>query len=440
MREPSTVLQQTLWVIVTIRCDLPNAATSPKEASFGKTEFSRSVISSQTSKHEVQTSSAAPQTAFELLLACCRSETGAKQSLHKQFAPPAPQWEALMRLAEQHDLIPLLYRNVSTFPDLVSSAVLEALRLSYQRNAQKNLRLTHELIRIVDCLQSQGVAALPYKGPVLAQAIYDDIGMRQFSDLDILIRPCDVPRAKAAIAQLGYTPSTRMTEAEEQAYLRSGYELGFDGPFGRNLLELQWRILPRFYCVDLSVESLFERASEIAVGGRIVKTLSPEDLVLVLCIHAAKHAWARLSFLVDIAGAARSQNINYELLEKRARRLRIERILGVNFWLLHELLAMPLPMILASYIRGDRSIEVLARKIQCRLSDYSEYDTGLSDYFRLMLALRERSWDKLRFLARLALTPGRSEWATVRLPRPLFPMYPTIRLYRLAGKLFRRLL
>ena len=415
---------------------MPPAAASLKGSNFGESEFiSSQVLSPQSSIAEdnIKTSKAASRTPFELLLAFCRSETGAKQSLQNQLGrETVPDLQVLI-LAGQHDVVPLLYRDVSNFPDAVPSQVLEALRLAYQRNAQTNVRLTHELIRIVDCLESHAVAAIPYKGPVLAQVIYSEIAMRQFSDLDILIRPADVPRAKAAVAALGYRPSSQMTEAEEQAYVWSGYEPAFDGTLGRNLLELQWRILPRFYCVDLSVECLLERASEIGMGGSMVRALSPEDLVMILCIHAAKHAWSRLSLLCDIAGAARSRNINYELLERRAHRLGIARIVGVNFWLVHDLLGLPSPPPLAKCMQRDRNIEFLARRIQRRLSHASEYDPESSDYFQLMLALRERTSDRLCFLARLAFTPSMGEWATLRLPSWLFPIYRMIRLYALQG-------
>jgi len=58
-------------------------------------------------------------------------------------------------------------------------------------------------------------------------------------------------------------------------------------------------------------------------------------------------------------------------------------------------------------------------------------------YFRLMMRLRERPADRLRFLQRLVFTPGPSEWQAVRLPGPLFPLYRLVRLSRLVAKLVR---
>jgi hypothetical protein len=49
--------------------------------------------------------------------------------------------------------------------------LLGELRARFEHNARKNLVFTGELIRILDCLQSHGIPAIPFKGPVLAEAV-----------------------------------------------------------------------------------------------------------------------------------------------------------------------------------------------------------------------------------------------------------------------------
>jgi hypothetical protein len=110
--------------------------------------------------------------------------------------------------------------------------------------------------------------------------------LRQFSDLDVLIRAADMPKVKAALDELGYEPGIELTQRQERDYLASGYEYTFDSTHGRNLLEMQWQILPRFYCVDFDVDGFFDRAVLVSVGGHSIRTLSMEDLILVLCVHA----------------------------------------------------------------------------------------------------------------------------------------------------------
>ena len=78
--------------------------------------------------------------------------------------------------------------------------------------------------------------------------------------------PTDVPGAKAAVYELGYTPTLHLNEAEQAAHLASGSECPFDGPLGNNLLEIQWRVLPTFLCGGIqyrcaSFSELFELTS-----------------------------------------------------------------------------------------------------------------------------------------------------------------------------------
>ena len=367
-----------------------------------------------------------------MLLACCAGDADRSEHIHAALQQSL-DWGEVTRLAEHHDVMPALYRGLCPFPGNVPRGVLERLSEFYRRNTQKNLRLTHDLIRVLECLESHGIAAIPYKGPVLAESLYQDVALRQFSDLDVLIDAADLVRARTAVRELGYSPVMALTRAQEGTYLGSGYELAFDGPAGRNLLELKWRILPRFYAIDFQMDKLFERASSLELGGKKIRSLSSEDLLFVLCVHVAKHRWGRLSWLRDIAETIRTQAIDYELVWDEARALGVRRILAISFWLTQNLWRVA-PRLLPADVANDPQMEPLAREIRHLLVQSSEYNTESVDYFRLMMRLRERRRDKTRFGLRLAVTPSTGEWETVRLPAAVFPLYRVVRLIRLIGR------
>jgi hypothetical protein len=228
----------------------------------------------------------------------------------------------------------------------------------------------------------------------------------------------------------------------ERFWLRTGYECSFDGAAGKHLVELQWALLPRFYAVDLRVEDLLAGAGRTVVGGCEVPCLAPEDSLLVLCLHAAKHLWTRLIWLADIAETLRSQSrtssqaqtIDYALVFSRARALGIARILGVSFWLVKNLLHAQLPGLAEEMIATDPQVPALGREFAERLTRGASYDFESTEYFRLILKLRERRGDRWRYLWRLFWTPGVGDIAAVRLPEALFPLYRIVRMGRLIGK------
>lgn len=373
---------------------------------------------------------------FKLLLACC-GVAGAASSDLAVCLEGSIDWQRFLRLAEQHNVLPLAYQALREFSGAIPPATIEEFRARYELNARRNLKFVAELFRVLDCLEAHGIPAIPFKGPVLAETVYGDLAQRCFSDLDVLVQTADVLRAKAALATLGYAPSTQFSPAAERAYIATGYEYTLDGPAGRNLLEIQWRILPRFYAVDFDCAAFFDRPTRAAVSGRTVHTISREDLFLVLCVHAAKHAWIRLSWLRDIAGVLQLEPMDWDLLQRSAGELGIRRIVGVSLLLAQHLLGTSIPDSVRVHCQKDPQVARLSEEIVRELAGAEEYNAESWKYFRLMLRLRERVRDKVRFLFRLSFTPGIGEWTVVRLPDPLFPLYRVVRLVRLGRRAFR---
>ena len=369
---------------------------------------------------------------FDFLLACCAGGSRSERSERIRRNRPL-NWMRVIELAEHHGVIPQIYRSLS---DLRDVAYPDSLWQSHETNARKALWLTRELSRILGKLNSCGIVALPYKGPVLAQLLYGNVTLRQFSDLDLLIQSSDLSRIKSALAELGFEPGVQLTPREEREYVASGYEYAFDCAHGRNLLEVQWRILPRFYCVDFDLDGFFETAITFSLGGTTLRTLCAEDLLVVLCVHAAKHAWQQLSWLCDIAELAQSQEIDWDVIQVDAKRLGVQRIVAVSFFLAHKLLEARLPEIVQTQIRKDDSIEKLTDEILPIIVAGADYDPESISYFGLMIRVRERWRDRIKFVWRLIFTPSVGEWSAIRLPSPLFPLYRVVRIFRLVSRFF----
>ncbi|HXM61351.1 MAG TPA: nucleotidyltransferase family protein [Terriglobales bacterium] len=370
---------------------------------------------------------------FDLLLACCADSSSDEHTKRiGALLSCRLNWKRLLALVDHHRVVPQVYGELSAYSHLVPTQHLDALRSRYQNNARKTLWFTAELIRIVGHLESAGIKVLPYKGPVLAQTLYGEVTQRQFGDLDLLIHPADVPKAKGALRDLGYKPGIELAPQIEDVYIKTGYECSFSSTIGQYLLELQWRIVPRFYSIDFNVADFLDRADKIDIGGRPMRTLRPEDLLLVLCVHAAKHMWVQLSWLRDIAQLTRSERLDWRAIQHEARRLGIERIVNLNLLLAHKLLGSLSPH---GGLKEETQTNVLANEILRIMKRSDHYNTESLPYFRLMMRLRERRQDRIRFLYRLATTPSLSEWTTVRFPKPLHPLYRLVRLWRLAKRL-----
>ncbi len=383
--------------------------------------------------------SAALDREWSVLLAAC-STIPAPDRVHRlQTLLRQPiRWKLLNHRAEEHGLQPLLHQPLSAVEQHVPHEEMLMLNQHFKTNLHKALLLSRELIRIVDHLTALNIPVMPYKGVALAEAVYGDIALRQSGDIDLLIKPQDLAVIRDAVRDLGYTPHLNFSAAEERAYLKSGYEYAFDGPGGPNLLELQWALQPRFYAVDFDMDALFQRAVNGPVVSQPMRTPSLEDLFLILSLHAAKHAWARLVWLCDIDRMMSLRKLNWDWIGSQAESLGVVRILRVGLLLANRLLGAAIPTAAERNLPPDSEAVALVEEIETHILNESTYHVESMAYFRLMLRLRERQADRLRFLRRLIFTPGPGEWGAVRLPPPLFPLYGLVRLSRLAARFVKR--
>jgi hypothetical protein len=378
---------------------------------------------------------------WSILLAACselpRTEkTERIRLLLLQLTQPV-RWKILLDLADHHGTQPLLYQALVALEGAVPREQISAIEQRYQINLHKSLLLSRELIRVVDHLSALGLAVMPYKGLALAELLYGDIALRQTGDIDLLVRPQDFARTRAAVRELGYAPHLSLSAAEERAYLKSGYELAFDGSAGPNLLEVQWAIQPRFYAMDFDTDGLFQRAVAVTVAGHPVQTPSPEDLLPVLSAHAAKHVWGRLVWLCDIARIMTLPTLDWSRIGSQAKALGMVRITRVTLLLANRLLGAPIPPAAQASLPEDSGAPLLADEVQTYVESQTAFNVESVAYFRLMMRLRERPADRRRFLGRLVFTPGPGEWQAVHLPALLFPLYSLVRLYRLAARFIR---
>lgn len=372
-----------------------------------------------------------------LLAACAFGIADRNPSQLKLRLQVPVRWELLFALAERHGVQSLLFHALQPLASSVPAHEMQSLAQVYNTNLHKALLLSSELIRITQYLAELGIETLTYKGLALAENLYGDIALRQAGDIDLLVRSADLARVSEALATIGYAAHCSFSNIEEEAYRKSGYEYAYDGPLGRNVLEVQWAFQPHFYAVDFDMNAIFTRALGITVAGQKMKTPSFADQMLTLSVHAAKHVWGRLIWLCDIARLMNLPDMDWNWILSQAKELGIRRIVAVSLLLANRVLGAEVPTVVRTTVASDHAAARVTDDIQTYIAGENAFDVESLSYFRLMMKLRERASDRFRFVSRLALTPGPSEWRAVHLPSPLFPLYRLIRISRLAGKMVK---
>ncbi|HEY3823304.1 MAG TPA: nucleotidyltransferase family protein [Bryobacteraceae bacterium] len=346
-------------------------------------------------------------------------------------------WDYVEKTAWKHGLVPLLYRNLSrACPDLVPMPVLSRLGQAYVANAAHNLRLTGELLRIIDILKAAGIQAVPFKGPVLADFLFGNVALRQFSDIDILIRQGDVRKAKHLLLADGYRSEFDLNPKSENEYIRSEHafqlrkqNLGF-------VVELHWRFGSRNQLFPVKSSEIRSRLLQRTFQGGDILTLCREDLLLYLCAHGAKHGWERLEWIACVCQLIRlPDQIDWDAVMDRAGRRGARRALYVGLLLAGELSQLVIPEAVSEAMFSDPAARALAHQARSCLfkeqPDHSRREVYRQTYY---LRTRERLFDRARILLYCSARiphPLAKDWSLFRIPAGMSFLYYLLRPLRL---------
>jgi hypothetical protein len=378
------------------------------------------------------------------LLQACVSHHSSLDTIHR--LAESADWDSVFALAERHCVIPLVYRALSgEGRNVAPRAVLNRFTRAYVANAAQSLRLTGELLRLLEILESDKIPVVPFKGPVLADLLFGNVSLRQFADLDILVRETDLLRAKRLLIADGYSPEFDLEGKAEQEHIRFEHALQFRRADAGFVIELHWRFGSRNQVFPVCARDAWTRLETRSFQGRPIRSFSREDLLLYLSVHGAKHGWGRLEWIVCIGELLRiSASLDWDALRERAARSGALRTLNLALLLAGNYSPLQLPEAFEKRVSEDKPARQLARQIRERLF-LPEPEHSCQQGFRhaFYLRARERWRDRTRIVFHSLVRvphPYARDWELFRVPASLSFLYYLLRPIRLLSQLsFRRL-
>jgi hypothetical protein len=338
--------------------------------------------------------------AVELLVLLARESPD--KDLVAQLMKRPPDWKLLFADAEEHRITPILYGNLKTYSDIVPPHDLDNLRNRVLEIGKLNFARTAQLIKLVKVIQSQQLDVLCYKGMALAALAYRDVALREYTDIDVLIRKKEFFQIKTLLLANKCLPAHEFSESEERAALKYTYDYPFYHDENNTLIEVHWDFIEFFFAFDYYSDEIWDRVIEIEMYGTKIRTLSPEDYLIVLSTHGSKHFWNRLAWVCDIDRLVRNTKIDWELVRSRAAAVDALRMIRIGLLLSNKLLNTPIPETEAIGVQGDRNASQLADEFADSL--FEDEKEKHSDWIRMAkrhLRMREKLSIKIKYCWRL---------------------------------------
>jgi hypothetical protein len=339
--------------------------------------------------------------------------------------------DLLLTLCKRHRLLPLFYRECLKLAGASGENILPSFfEVEFNAQTLNVLKLASETVRLSEFLGGAGIETLALKGPFLSLRLYGDVAIRPSRDIDLLIRPSELIRAREILTELGYNliyPPYELNSSQMRFYMRYFHHVSFYHAQKKVLLELHWSLFSMRRLFRVPLDDIFSRSSGVQYVGKLVKTLPDDVYIQYLCEHGAIHQWFRLLWLRDLAGLISVNPGSIELLLEALKKDRAERPLEQAILLSNCIFGAPLP----AYLAGGQTRPV--RKLVDRAirsisgEEQAMHSIGIERVQKPIYRMKLHPGLLYKLECWNIVRPNPDDWRVVQLPEWLFFLYFILR-------------
>ncbi len=252
---------------------------------------------------------------------CCNLLTNIDNKLDWKFINEVKikvNTDSFFEFAKKNDVAPqIAHALIDIFkPENISQKWINV----HKENNNKISSYLKELDLVSSVFSVNGISLVALKNGGIARAIYPCPGCCPMGDLDLMIEKHNFRSSHSLLLKQGYHFEFRSVLEEndlQNAEESGGSEYWKILPNGEKLwLELQWRpVAGRWIRHDQEPRAEDLMTNSVTIPNTKVRLLSPEDNLLQVCLHTAKHSYMRgigIRLHTDVDRIVRYQTINWK--------------------------------------------------------------------------------------------------------------------------------
>ncbi|MHB0866084.1 MAG: nucleotidyltransferase domain-containing protein [Thermoleophilia bacterium] len=308
-------------------------------------------------------------------MACAKLllESGRTDNVSDHLLDGGIEWDFILRGAGHHGLAPMLFKAIiaAQAEEQVPAPVLETLRKTYLGSLLTNQSHMRRIVPVLQSFAEHSIPVLLLKGPALCLSVYDDVALRPFGDIDILVHREHVPLGQSLLEAQGFSliPDNYFPIPDDR-----NEELGCEWTYHKDgfVVELHWNLINSQAPFSLDISRFWDGAQSVEIESAPTLIMSPENQLLHLCLHQFKHHWKHLRDLTDIALVVDKfrDRIDWPLFATMARAQDLGPCVFFNLRLADRVLHTRADQLTASALLGRAKPGLMARAMEDLISDH----------------------------------------------------------------------
>ena len=172
-------------------------------------------------------------------------------ALAEQLILAGLDWDYLLAAVVFHGVFPTFFKHLKThFAAQVPAKCFRMMTGHNDKIRFLNLALVGTFLQYHALLQKNNINSVIFKGPALALSLYDDLLLREFSDVDVLVSRGDALAAQTLLLENGYKSSPERNPPLSREFLQSDvfFEFECEHTFTKEtptgVIDLHWQMQP----------------------------------------------------------------------------------------------------------------------------------------------------------------------------------------------------
>jgi hypothetical protein len=381
-----------------------------------------------------------------ILLSRLYLNTISKQEVNDFLESETIDYRLVYIIASVHNVRPVLFQVISSNNLKIDADVLMQLKNFSLQNHMRSMEQLTLCNSTLNDLQSKNISSIPFKGTLFSYLYYGNIGLRESTDIDLLVSYNDVVAIEDHFKSKHLDPKVAVPTQYLAYYKKYFKEIVYIGRTESNKncsIEIHWKALNYYFGSYPEFSFFKDGETKVKIGPMNFPVLQPTyDFIAVASNHFIKDMAVKFKYIMDIACLIKKHNhsLDVDLIDRVVTDHHCKKKMEFGLFMIEKLLGINIPAFNNTYTFNKDSVSS-ALQVPVLVNDFNVTNGA---FISRSIQLQDSLLQKIKFIGRCTfyfLLPTDNDLnsaARIKIPILILAALRPFRLgFKAVGQLFK---
>jgi len=280
---------------------------------------------------------------FIILLTRSYLGVSSKEAITSFCGTNVIDYNEIWKISAAHGIRPFLYYIIQLTNIEIDLAFVLRLKKFYLENQLRSLEQLSICYNVVNDLTTKGITAIPFKGAIFSEVYYNNVGLRESTDIDLFIDEKYVAAAEILLQAKAFQPKLAVPGSYLEYYKRNFKEIVYTIPAKTKKEysgEIHWKLLNYYFGEYPGFDFFSTRVHTANIKQFTFQLLEPTaDFLAVVSNHFIKDLGVKFKYVVDLAVLLQKQGdrLDFDLITHVGDTYKCRKKIDLAFYTIEQL-------------------------------------------------------------------------------------------------------